>query len=95
MNRKRTSLILALVLLLGTLTAGVIALAQTSTNYNLEWHVIGGGGRPASSASYAVNGTVGQGAASPPYSIGSNYAVSGGFWFIPAYRIYLPVVIKS
>jgi hypothetical protein len=95
MNGKHTSLILALAILLGMLTTGLIALAQTSTNYNLEWHVVGGGGGPVSSASYAVNGTVGQGAASPPYSVGSRYVVSGGYWFIPVHRIYLPLVMKT
>ena len=71
------------------------AVAQTSTNYNLEWHVIGGGGGPVSSASYAVNSTAGQGAASPPYSFGSRYIVSGGYWSIPVYRIFLPLVVKT
>jgi hypothetical protein len=95
MNKRHTFLILVVVPLLGTLTVGAIALAQTSTNYNLEWHVIGGGGEPVSSASYAVNSTVGQGAASPPYSFGSRYIVSGGYWSIPVYRIFLPLVIRT
>jgi hypothetical protein len=95
MNGKHATVILALAILLGMLTAGVIALAQTSASYNLEWHVVGGGGGPVSSASYAVDSTVGQGAASPPYSVGSNYAVSGGYWFIWVYRIYLPLVIRT
>ena len=95
MNRKHACLLLALLLLLGTLTFGVISLAQTSASYNLEWHVIGGGGGPLSSASYVVNGTVGQGAASPPYSAGDRYVVSGGYWFTPVYRIYLPVLIRK
>ena len=94
--------VLALAASLATLVVGTIilqsaapAVAQTSTNYNLEWHVIGGGGGPVSSASYAVDSTVGQGAASPPYSVGSNYAVSGGYWFIPVHRIYLPLVMRA
>lgn len=85
-------LLLAMVVTLGT------ALAQTSANYNLEWHVIGGGGQPVDSFSYIVNSTVGQEAASPPYSLSPGYVVSGGYWFgdglkIP--RAYLPLVLKN
>ena len=94
-------LVLVLAASLITLVVGTIILrsaaptvAQTSTNYNLEWHVVGGGGGPVSSASYVVNSTVGQGAASPPYSVGSRYIVSGGYWFTLVYRIYLPLVMR-
>ncbi len=77
-------------------TAGSV-LAQTSPSYNLEWHVIGGGGQPSSSASYAVNSTAGQGAASPPSSVSASYVVSGGYWFrgMVDYIIFLPLVLKN
>ncbi len=95
-------LVLLLAASLLTLAVGTIILrnaaptvAQTSTNYNLEWHVVGGGGGPVSSASYAVNSTAGQGVSSPPYSVGSRYVVSGGYWFIPIYRIYLPLLVRN
>ena len=96
-------LILVLAVSLVALAVGAIilrgaapAVAQTSTNYNLEWHVIGGGGGPVSSASYVVRSTAGQGVASPPYSASGNYVVSGGYWSLPpGYRIYLPLVIKD
>jgi hypothetical protein len=95
MHSKRTSLFVALVVLLGMLAVGAIALAQTSPSYNLEWHVIGGGGRPVSSASYAVNSTAGQGAASPPHSTSSNYVVSGGYWVSGGFSVYLPLVMRD
>jgi len=90
----------SLVVLLAAVAIGGSALAQTSPSYNLEWHVIGGGGQPASSASYAVNSTAGQGAASQPYSISPSYVVSGGYWFGEGfspliYLIHLPVVLKA
>jgi hypothetical protein len=72
-----------------------LAEAQASANYNLEWHVIGGGGKPVDSAHYVVNSTAGQGAASPPYSDSSSYAVSSGYWFAPDYSVYLPVILKN
>ena len=95
MKKEHAYSILALVVLLGMLAAGGIALAQTSANYNLEWHVIGGGGQPVTSASYAINSTVGQGAASPPYSASSSYVVSGGYWLSGGLRVYLPLVMRE
>ena len=87
--------VLAAVLLTGgLLSPAPPAAAQESSNYNLEWHVIGGGGQPIASAHYMVNSTVGQGAARPPLSLSSHYAVSGGYWFPPAYRIYLPLILR-
>lgn len=98
--RKKTIPALALVLaaVLMVLAAAGAALAQTSPNYNLEWNVIGGGGQPATSAHYAVNSTVGQGAASLPYSTGAHYRVSGGYWFAgmtAGNRVYLPLVVRA
>jgi hypothetical protein len=94
MNRKHRIVILALAALLAT---GSIAMAQTSTSYSVEWHVIGGGGSPVTSAHYAVNSTAGQGAASPPYSTSSHYAVSGGYWTGTtfAWTLYLPLVVRG
>ncbi len=90
---KKLILILSIVLVV--LIAGSAALAQTSPSYNLEWHVIGGGGHPATSAHYAVNSTAGQGAASPLYSASPSFVVSGGYWFRPTYANYLPLVLRN
>jgi hypothetical protein len=85
---------LALALALALTLVGSV-LAQTSPSYNLEWHVIGGGGQPVGSAHYAVNSTAGQGAASPPCSTSAHYTVSGGYWFSIVYRVYLPLVLRK
>lgn len=106
MKAKRFLLPVGLVLLLAMLYVGSGALhsaspaaAQTSTSYNLEWHVVGGGGGPVTSASYTVNSTAGQKAASPPYSASSHYAVSGGYWFsgnlASTWQVYLPLVLRN
>jgi hypothetical protein len=104
MNRKRAVTILALAFVVAALTVGgaiphsaTPAAAQISASYNLEWHVIGGGGQPVASASYAINSTAGQGAASQPYSFSSHYVVSGGYWFgdgLTLHWVHLPVVFK-
>ena len=92
---KHSKAPLLLVLVAVALAAGSVALAQTSASYNLEWNVIGGGGQPVNSAHYAVNSTAGQGAASPPQSSSTHYAVSGGYWsagpVLPV--LYLPLVL--
>jgi len=95
MTQKQTLLTSALALSLLILSIGGVALAQTSTSFDLEWHVIGGGGQPVASASYVVNSTAGQGAASPPYSVSTHYAVSGGYWFGVAYSVYLPTLLRN
>jgi hypothetical protein len=97
MTSKRTLRIAALLVLVAVLAAGGVALAQTSVHYNLEWHVIAGGGQPAASLHYAVNASAGQGAASPPQSAGSHYAVSGGYWYtgMAPLPVYLPLVLRG
>lgn len=99
MNHKQILMFLILAALLAALAVGGTAFAQSSTNYNLEWNVIGGGGQPVTSASFTVRSTAGQGAASPPYSASSNFAVSGGYWFGDGitirYPLYLPIVLRG
>ena len=98
MALKRALVTLGLIALAVALAAALTghrdSLAQTSTHYNLEWHVIGGGGQPVSSAHYAVNGTFGQGAASPPSATSLHYALSGGYWYRAQYALYLPLVLR-
>ena len=98
--KRKAAFTVCVMVLLAAVAIGGSALAQTSASYNLEWHVIGGGGQPVSSASYAVNSTAGQGAASPPYSISPSYVVSGGYWFGEGFSplihfTHLPVVLKA
>ena len=92
--RRRVTVLLALTAIL--LLAGN-ALAISSTNYRLDWFtpMTGGGGAPASSASYAVNFTVGQTAIG--VSSSANYGVGLGYWYGAAaqFRIFLPAVLKN
>ena len=92
--RRRVTVLLALTAIL--LLAGS-ALAMSSTNYRLDWFtpMTGGGGAPASSASYAVNLTVGQTAIGATSS--ANYGAGLGYWYGAAaqFRIFLPVVLKN
>jgi hypothetical protein len=73
---------IVLVWLLCLLAAGA-ASAQTSANYALNWSVVGSGGCEMTSASYAMQSTVGQtaiGVASDSYTIEAGYwhRIAGG-----------------
>jgi hypothetical protein len=92
MNRNYAVAFLLSALLLMVIAAGAVALAQTSAGYNLEWHVVGSGGGEAASASYRVNGTIGQGVASPPRASGARFSVSSGYWYSDQIHLYLPVI---
>ena len=96
-TRLKPTLLVLLFLLV--LMLGTTALAQTSATFNLEWNVIGSGGGESSSASYHINGTLGQGLASQPRSGSANFMVSSGYWFAntgpPGTDVYLPVIFKN
>ena len=93
MKSVRVILVLLAFLLLA---AGSVALAQTSTSFNLTWHVVGGGGGSASSAGYHVTGTVGQSVVSQYPSSSAGFHVSGGHWLPDTeQRIYLPAVLSE
>lgn len=81
------------ILLLGglLLTTGVWALAQSSADYDLSWHVIAGGGGVSQSASFRVDGTVGQAVSGPPHSAANGFVVQSGYWSFAGSRpLYLP-----
>ncbi|MGD8793855.1 MAG: hypothetical protein PVF47_14985 [Anaerolineae bacterium] len=96
-SKQRIVTLLLAGLLIALAVGSGPAVAQSSSGYNLEWHVIGGGGQPVTSASYALRSTAGQGAASPPYATSSSYVLSGGYWFgeIGFYQIYVPLVLRA
>ena len=54
-------------------------LAQTSANYDQTRHVMAGAGAPASSASFAANGTLTQVAIG--VSQGSKHRAESGYWY--------------
>ncbi|MBK8986211.1 MAG: hypothetical protein IPM39_09040 [Chloroflexi bacterium] len=96
-QKKQQIIVMAVTLLL--LAFGAAALAQTSAGFNLEWHVIGGGGGQSSSAGYRVQGTIGQSAASPPTAGSAGYVVSSGYWSgstgSAGTTVYLPAILKN
>ena len=91
---KRVTFLLALVALL--LLTGV-ALAMDSEHYRLDWFtpLTGGGGGTASSASYAINFTVGQSVIGTSDS--TSYEGCLGYWCGGAveHKIYLPLVLRN
>lgn len=75
-TRKRVSVVAAAVLLL---SAPLLAPAQSaSASYRIPRQSIDGGAQRASSASYSLNGTIGQPDAGPAMTSAS-YSLRGGF----------------
>jgi len=77
MNKQKI-IALGITLLCGLLMLGGGVWAMTSTNYAINWDVIGGGGEPASSDNYAARSTIGQPAAETSFS--TNYQLGSGYW---------------
>jgi hypothetical protein len=84
-----------LVLIACLLAVAVPVLAQSSANYDLSWHEVGGGGGRLEGVDYTLLGTIGQ--ADAGALVGSEYTLRGGFWpgGTQIYRIYLPLVLSQ
>lgn len=98
MRLKSKSILLGLLLLL-VLVMATTVLAQSSASFDLSWHVTGSGGQESGSASYQLQGTLGQGTASPPTSGSASFMVSSGYWFAnigsTGTILYLPLILKN
>jgi len=91
-------------LIISAVLAGVLALvvvgsvlAMSSSSYRLDWYtpLTGAGGGPSSSASYAVNFSVGQTAVNASSS--SSYQAGLGYWqgaFLPR-LLRLPLILRN
>jgi hypothetical protein len=88
----QVTMLLLLILLLALATA---ALAQSSTHYQLPWHVWGAGGGSSSSTSYHLDSTRGQAFAG--YAASANYQMGVGYWYGAGggHRVLLPAVMNS
>jgi len=62
---------------IGLLCLSSAAIAMGSTNFDLSWNVMGGGGGSMTSASYKMGSTVGQ---ITGLSASTNYKLQAGFW---------------
>jgi PKD repeat protein len=71
--KKAVLVIIGLLCLIGT------ASAMGSTNFNLSWNVIGGGGGSIISPSYSMGSTVGQ---ITGLSTSTSYKLQAGFWVV-------------
>lgn len=93
--RRKIAQNVALVLVACLLLAGSV-LAQASTNHDLSWNVIAGGGGRMESTGHTLVGTAGQGMAGTTLAPGP-HSLCSGFWCgIPTARqVYLPLVIRS
>jgi hypothetical protein len=72
-----------------------IAFAQISSNYDLSWHVIGGGIGQMESTGHTLQGTLGQPAVGLMTS--SGHTLCCGFWCEESgeFGVYLPLVLRN
>lgn len=76
---KQCKTVVLLVILIGGLLVTGVVLARGAISYAIGWRVIAGGGGPAQSGSYRLNGTVGQGVVG--LSTGLSYQLGAGYWY--------------
>lgn len=74
MNRT----IIGIILLLLILALAAPLLAQISAHYDLNWHVLSGGGGPRSSPHYQIDDVLGQWP--DGRSASTNYQLDPGYW---------------
>ena len=89
MSKHMTVLLIAL-LCFGALGGAVLA----ASDYDVDRFVIGGGGEPSSSESYAREGIV-VGQAVAESSDSESYEVDTGFWTGVARNVFLPLVLRA
>ena len=90
--------LIRLTILLGTLMLTGVVLAQVSTNFDLSWHLLSGGGGLRSSANYQVSDSLGQWVGGSVSSVG--YQIATGFWYGTVVAeegqvIYLPLILRN
>jgi hypothetical protein len=98
MKRKRSNLRQASVIILAgflLLALASIAFAQVSSNYDLSWHVTGGGIGQMGSTGHSLQGTLGQPVAGSMTS--GEHTLCSGFWCTGAAQteVYLPLVLRD
>jgi hypothetical protein len=95
MNRYRILVLRHVLLAVLVLAGGVAARATSLDNYAVPWVARWGGGGAVSSANYAINGTVGQGAVG--WTEGANRSVGAGYWYgiDVQHHFRLPLVLRS
>ena len=93
---KKIVILLVVILACGLLLArsATAANALVANGFAIWRHVIGGGGLRATGGNYILNGTVGEPIASG-FTQGTTFDRISGFWWPPAYRIYLPLVMRN
>lgn len=69
---------------LRTIVVSLLLLEVTawSSNYDISWYTIAGGGGTSSGGSYTLSGTMGQSSAGR--MAGGSYSIEGGFWGLVA-----------
>ena len=89
---KKTFILVAAVLVCSLILAGSVLAAN---GFAIPRSVIGGGGQQSTGGVYILNGTVGEPIASGLYAGHASLDHSSGFWWSPAFEVYLPLVVRQ
>jgi hypothetical protein len=89
---KTKILILALVLALSLLVAG---LAQANGGVEQSREVLSGGASDSTGGDVSLRATLGQPVVGVVSGTGGEVTLEQGFWHAVAYRVYLPLVVRS
>ena len=89
---KKTLILVTAVLVCSLILAGSVLAAN---GFAIPRSVIGGGGQKLKSSGYVLNGTVGEPITSGLHEGHASPGYSSGFWWPPAFEVYLPLVVKE
>ncbi len=82
--------VLLICLMVGVAGAGSLA------SYTIDWHVMSGGGAPASAGIISLNGSLGQTAIGFSVSDSGQVKLSAGYWLeARSSKLYLPIILKN
>jgi hypothetical protein len=89
--KMKTWIVLFVLAVLVTLLVTPVLAGETS---EINWYVIGGGGGPAGSSVYTLNGTIGQPLVG--LSNNNNSELCSGFWCLSLQwiKIYMPAILR-
>ena len=95
--RNRTIQIAVVVLVVMVAAGSVLAVRASPTAFDLDWHVIGGGGGSTSAGGYVLDGTIGQSVTG--VTLAGSYDLCAGFWCwdwgMERHYIHLPLVMRG
>ena len=94
---KKKAIQISLIVLLLVAASGILAVRASPLAFDLDWHVIGGGGGSSTVGIYTLDYTMGQPVAG--VILAGPYDLCAGFWCLDwameMHYIHLPLVMRG